>query len=516
MDEKDAKAKSRSRRSHSDSAPGARHELDNSQGGEEETRPGAKSLAAAEAARLDERIAAKQGSRPSKSSKEGRRKSHSKTGSRASRSQLNQLEEDIVTKSRARSDVPATVGAVPASRTELTQLEDDIAAKRRSGSSRSSTNTRSQLNNLEDDLAAKTHSRNETSRVAGSRNDLSQFEEDVIAKNKARDSGSAPDANTRNDLDILEADAIAKNRAKYGHVVDLEQSSYLQNSVMDAHQNDHLYLQSPEMDDMDKAKESFGGGRQQFGRDKEGLDAPPESAPPVVSNARGVVNEPEVEFGTYDTQNGHGFADNGLAVAVAISPDEGDAFIPAAVEYEPDAKPPIYKNRRFRLYAAAAVVLFIVIVVATAVGVTQSKSSETAPTFAPTSYRDSLGIQEHLLTVVGAEKLSDETSPQAKAAEWLINEDPMALDPDADSLIQRYLLALFYFDTTQVKEWLSCNKPKANETSECGFQKLIRAFPELEYEEVPWFRWLSGEHECMWAGIFCDEFNQTRALELSE
>ena len=59
----------------------------------------------------------------------------------------------------------------------------------------------------------------------------------------------------------------------------------------------------------------------------------------------------------YET-DGHGFGDS-LAVAVAVAEDEDEAFIPAAIEFDPDSKPPIYKNRRFRFYLIAATILLV-------------------------------------------------------------------------------------------------------------------------------------------------------------
>ena len=41
----------------------------------------------------------------------------------------------------------------------------------------------------------------------------------------------------------------------------------------------------------------------------------------------------------------------GLAVATAIADDEEPDYVYNAVEYDPDAKPPLHKNRRFRAYA---------------------------------------------------------------------------------------------------------------------------------------------------------------------
>jgi len=48
---------------------------------------------------------------------------------------------------------------------------------------------------------------------------------------------------------------------------------------------------------------------------------------------------------------------------------------------------------------------------------------------------------------------------------------------------------------------------------ECVYRKLISTFPD-EFVQVEWVRWMSATDECRWAGVFCDDFNQTRAIEL--
>ena len=47
----------------------------------------------------------------------------------------------------------------------------------------------------------------------------------------------------------------------------------------------------------------------------------------------------------------------GLAVAQAISPDDQPDYVYAAIEYDPDSKPPLHRNRRFRAYTYLALIL---------------------------------------------------------------------------------------------------------------------------------------------------------------
>jgi hypothetical protein len=231
--------------------------------------------------------------------------------------------------------------------------------------------------------------------------------------------------------------------------------------------------------------------------------------PPMISStAAGIDNESEL-------QHGHA-QEESLAIAVAVT--EYDAFIPAAFECEPQTKPPMYKNRRFRFYGAAITILLIAIVTSATYAALHINDSLTTgpPSSAPTTERAREGIVDRLIAIVGESNLLNPTSAQARAADWLINKDPMALDADADSLVQRYLLVLFYLSTTENRPWLSCNPPTGDSDDDCDFSRLVSGDPlGLFYANITWGRWLSGKNECEWAGIQCDEFNQTRSIDLS-
>jgi hypothetical protein len=214
--------------------------------------------------------------------------------------------------------------------------------------------------------------------------------------------------------------------------------------------------------------------------------------------------------------------DGRLAVAVAVKDEEDeDVFIPSAVEYDPDAKPPMYKNRRFRMYGLLGCTLLIMLV-ASVIGIMAIQQQQILrnagqfiPTDAPTCERCGIGIEEQLELEVGSEKLNDPTTSEFLAKEWLIRDDPMNLGPMDENLIQRFLLAAFYFETHILGDWRSCNRPSKEEPEDtCSFQTIIGILP-LEVEGVPSVRWLSSEHECRWAGVGCDELNQTRTIDLS-
>jgi hypothetical protein len=183
--------------------------------------------------------------------------------------------------------------------------------------------------------------------------------------------------------------------------------------------------------------------------------------------AHGSTRPPEVEYGQVAG------GDTGLAVAMAIDEDEVDPMLPSAIEYDPDAKPPLYRNRRFRLYAFVGVVVFIAVVAAVvAAVVTQNDSGSQDPTPAPTTLLESLYRQQFVNEV--GEQVNVVGSPYDRAADWIMFEDPVRLPPDAPNLIQRYQLVLFYFLTTNngEKRWNSCNPPLPNETDTVSFKTL--------------------------------------------
>lgn len=216
-----------------------------------------------------------------------------------------------------------------------------------------------------------------------------------------------------------------------------------------------------------------------------------------------------------------------LAVAIAITEEEDDDIIPSAIEYDPDAKPPLIRNRRFRLYSLVACMLMVVVVGAVA-GLmahqkkeqdepqsiaTESPGLETSETGAPTRVGAN-GIIEQLELIVGSEVLMDPSSPYSRAKDWIIFEDPLQLVALDSNLVQRYVLAVVYFKLHEEGDWVSCNAPSEEEPDDfCLYQKLVNIFP-FEYRSIPWYRWLSGNHECNWAGLECDEFEQLRGIEL--
>jgi hypothetical protein len=89
--------------------------------------------------------------------------------------------------------------------------------------------------------------------------------------------------------------------------------------------------------------------------------------------------------------------------------------------------------------------------------------------------------------------LSDLSTPQGKAIEWLINEDGAYLCPNATKLIQRYVLAVMYYSTGG-ENWMKCSASSIA-SDNCGGEEPF----------VNRTRFLSNDNECSWAGIRCSE-----------
>jgi hypothetical protein len=125
-------------------------------------------------------------------------------------------------------------------------------------------------------------------------------------------------------------------------------------------------------------------------------------------------------------------------------------------------------------------------------------------TSAPTTYRNSLGIQDQIALLFGSSTFTNASNPHYKALQWILYKDPLQLPRTATNLIQRFILVLFYFQTTQNGPWRTCNPATLNnETHTCDFMTLRWVYPELAFDTVKSNRWLSLVHECEWAGVQC-------------
>jgi hypothetical protein len=425
---------------------------------------------------------------------------------------LHQLEADVASKTRAAPAASSTPSAVRSlhqmeavvkmkeqarcSRIGLSGLESDVAATKSVAHSRPSVD-RMTLRDLEDAEAKfRTSGQFAPAVSQGSRRELDQMEADIAKKRSERSSVSYTNI-SRPCVTHLEADEVARldERIAYKTGISMKQDE-AEEVLEENNPAKGVYDDNADAARLAKVKQSLESAKYQ--------------------NSMGY----EMNMGGFGGDGDDDAKGNKLAIAEAVEDDDDDIFIPAAIEYDPDAKPPIYKNRRFRLYAFLGGILLLALVAGLAFGLLSGSDKaavlvddEGGPSPSPTTYRESLGIRDQLELVVGSDKLNDPSTPHYQAMEWIIHEDKLQLAADNPNLVQRYLLVLFYFQTTQSGDWISCGRGSDDEDSFCLWQKLIAVFPH-EYLGVPWIRWLSDESECAWAGILCDEFNTTRALDL--
>jgi hypothetical protein len=204
--------------------------------------------------------------------------------------------------------------------------------------------------------------------------------------------------------------------------------------------------------------------------------------------------------------------ETGLVVATSVNEEEPE--LATATQYDPATKLPMYRSRKFKLYMIALVVLLLLITIATVVAVVLTGDDEDpgAPTAPPTTILEGT-YRAQFVSEVG-DAVNVEGSPQDRAAEWIMFEDPLGLPTNAPNLIQRYHMALFYFLTTNngEKAWNSCNQPRENETDEC-----LYVAGEFDYDgNRSATRWLSGTHECEWIGVLCDPVENIILLQVCE
>lgn len=196
-----------------------------------------------------------------------------------------------------------------------------------------------------------------------------------------------------------------------------------------------------------------------------------------------------------------------------------------AIEYDPDAKPPLHKNRRFRVYTYFALFLIFTVVVLVVIYTTSlSKEAEIKvtdvqlrsqptpnPTTQPTTFREAQGIIEQLQAgVLLRNEIFEEmelTDPRRLALDWILHKDEQRLVSDSINLYQRYGLAVLAY-AMDSKAWYFCGNPGEN------FTETSCSVPYATNQTVDYGVWLSGVSECEWFGVTCSNDGIVRSIEL--
>ena len=449
--------------------------------------------------------------------------------------------EDAV-ESKIRRNGPSTPGAhaVSPASARVTSLDDKVASKirRETSSGTAVPGARTQLSNLEDAVSVKIRSQHSVTSIPGAHSETKQPPISRGASGALTQLGRTQDAvsakirreTTQQGTRGVEpeTEAVMTSNIREQSTIVLSVGTALNNSDAQSSVSEIIGEKagSNQKESMTRADEALAEDRAAKYTHSYLEQAPPihdsslekhqDSEKPLTDQSfQWPVFDPatsgEIDFGAT--------TEGGLAIAVAVNEPDEDIFIPSAIEYDPDAKPPLYKNRRFRLYGFLALFFVVLVTIGAVTGVTLSKANNEAnvmaPTAAPTTYRESFGIQAQIERLVGAEVLKSPNSSYSRALNWIMYDDPMQITPSNPSFTQRYTAAYIYFATTTDGPWYSCNPPPDPwvDNSNCSFKLLTGIFP-LRYVDVPAAAWLTNTSECEWAGMVCDNQEQVRGLQL--
>jgi len=213
----------------------------------------------------------------------------------------------------------------------------------------------------------------------------------------------------------------------------------------------------------------------------------------------------DLEYGCITMANARPEGGMGLSMAVAVTEEEDPHIVPA-VEFDPDAKPPVHSNnmQRFYLYALLmiSVVVLTVVVAVVFLWIGQQQEIPQIP------IRETIGIRETLEPFVGSDVFDDKNSPYQKALDWIMHEDPLQLMPSDPSFVQRYYMAYFYFATSVRGPWNGNCAPLRE-----GVGEHARCDGPSDGGTIPSMRWLSNTTECLWGGLSCDRVGQIKGIE---
>ena len=136
-------------------------------------------------------------------------------------------------------------------------------------------------------------------------------------------------------------------------------------------------------------------------------------------------------------------------------------------------------------------------------------------------------IRELLSAVSDPALFDDPTTPQARALDWIANED--ALEPplcpnaigegcalnsrfgSANPLVQRYVLAVFYYATEGDASWTTCRAPTDPDdpasvaAADAACDRVVTPFgvQNQRVGATSTDAWLGPVNECQWGGVAC-------------
>ena len=106
--------------------------------------------------------------------------------------------------------------------------------------------------------------------------------------------------------------------------------------------------------------------------------------------------------------------------------------------------------------------------------------------------------------VTNVEALRTEGTPQNLAQNWLINDDPYYACPQDPTIVNRFVMAVFYY-SLDGDDWDECSAPTDFEDP--------AAVAEAK-ANCPGTPWLMGELECSWTFLTCNSKNETEGIDM--
>jgi len=171
--------------------------------------------------------------------------------------------------------------------------------------------------------------------------------------------------------------------------------------------------------------------------------------------------------------------------------------------------------------------LIIVLIIAIAISLTRKEGGGEIyvypPTEAPTAFATIPWDEEYrdFLIQQVSEEVLDPSSAYYHAAKWALFNDELSQNVTKPKFLQRYILALFYLQTSQglTKPWLSCGPPQGiDEDETCTYLEFGRLPDQAEtatHFPLPGqFRWLSNVDECQWVGVTCGAGNEVIGIRV--
>ncbi|CAB9496614.1 leucine Rich Repeat [Seminavis robusta] len=234
------------------------------------------------------------------------------------------------------------------------------------------------------------------------------------------------------------------------------------------------------------------------------------------------TSTPDLEQQDFVRDNHHGNRNAGLVVAESV----GDLELPRAIAVpaidSTNTRRSITQKYQFR-FAAFAITLLLIggIIIGSICGAGLCKADDSVqPTMTDRDMLQAPKMKAVLTEILGdgyfdqVEESGDGLEvhlsqflleTRQTAFDWIVNHDPMQLGYRAPNLVQRFVLVLFYYQTTKNKPWKVCNPPATNQrrtTTNFCYQ------PEYHTGDITvniWGdQWLSDSHECQWAGVACE------------